>query len=262
MTSKAANHTQMSETPVDVKSEASLSVLGRMRDMARTREIPRSQSEVLALAVLKYNLLMRGPAGMGKRWIARHAGHILALRGEKVEIMSKWFTITPQGQIMIDGASLPVAVEQIRRATVLIIENVPCHPQAAAAFFAHLDFICRIERCKTYQKAQITKDAALKQFNGECFSMDGPEQSSFGGLQILATQNDTTETEPSPTANNQVLWTTPASATAAVAGNASGSGPSGQTAASGRVTQLGLVVSQAAPVAGNPHSEVFVLLFR
>lgn len=239
-----------------------LTVLNQMRESALTRQFTRAQSEVVELAFLKYNLLLRGPANCGKRFIARAAGDLLGIRrryGQKVEtveVMAKWFTVTPSGQTMIDEASLSIAKEQIQRATVLIIENVPCHPQAAAAFFAHLDFYCKAERCKSHSKLQLKS----------------PAQASFGGIQIIATQNDITDSiEPHPLAPiNQVLWArsstsliaapTSTSSSATTSSTASASGGAGPTQTMPH--QIGILVTTAAPPTSNPHPDVFVLLFR
>jgi hypothetical protein len=269
--SSSSSQTKTGEKTVEMGDGGGyLTVLNQMREAAQTRQFTRAQSEVVELAFLKYNLLLRGPANCGKRFIARCAGDLLGMRrrhGQKVEIvevMAKWFTVTPNGQPIIDEASLSIAKEQIQRATVLIIENVPCHPQAAAAFFAHLDFYCRAERCNM--------------FNGTHKStLNKPSQSSFGGIQIIATQNDI----PDPDQDRdtlpltQVLWARTATTQPFVNNHNSnhnsnnnnlttsttacgGSGPAAPT----KSQQMGILVTTAATPTANPHPDVFVLLFR
>lgn len=280
-----------------------LAFLQQMRDISRTRELTRAQSEVVALAFCKYNLLMRGPANTGKRWIARRAGDLIGLRrfnGSKVdtvEIMSKWFTITSGGQIIIDEAALPVAMDQIRRATVLIIENVPCHPQAAAAFFAHLDFICKVERCKSTKlitNAKFTNSLANLTSSLPSQTCNSTSSEPFGGIQIIATQNDSVESTgfsspPQPVPNvsiattPQVFWSEPPPisapsgavqisqnnqdikcgkaecANAAAAAAAIAHGPA---VTRPMPRQLGLLVTTAALAISNPHDAVLVVNFR
>jgi hypothetical protein len=280
-----------------------LGVLERMRELSRTREQTRAQSEVVALAFCGYNLLLRGPVNSGKRWIARRAGDLLSLRRhggrkvETVEIMSKWFTVNALGQIILDEGSLAVAMEQIQRATVLIIENVPSHPQAAATFFALLDFTCKVERGKA--RRSLSGLSGLSGLPRTSCKADSPLQAPFGGLQILATQSD--YPEPASTlplnsnVNNavtapdsielptpQVLWSRPHATPppppppppqSQICANAEGkAGPSdcgaiGAGAGPGPrphlvPRQLGLLVTTAAPEAARPHEDLFVILFR
>ncbi len=111
------------------------------------RQLSPSQTEVLLLAIMRTSLLMRGPNGTGKRWIARHVASCLSEIGERVELLTKFFGVSPQGQIWIDSASLPLGMRQLSRATVLVVDDIPSQPLAAAAFFAHLDMLARIARC-------------------------------------------------------------------------------------------------------------------
>lgn len=221
----------------------SVSAKSKTEEALDTREMTRPQSHVLALALTRFNVLMRGPSASGKRWIARHAGHVLTRRcNEVVEIMSKWFTVTSHGQIVIDPNLIAAGLDQIRKCTVLIIENVPAQPHAAASFYAHLDFVCRMERCKTRSTAQIDRTQL--------------ERMSFGGIQVIATQDET----PEPTTTSS-LATTLALA------------PSHPTSAAGvplpslpplppLPTQMGLVLNTVAPSASSPHSDVLTIVFR
>ena len=164
----------------------------KMREALDTREMTRPQSHVLALALTRFNVLMRGPSASGKRWIARHAGHVLARRcNEVVEIMSKWFTVTSHGQIVMDPNLIAAGLDQIRKCTVLIIENVPSQPHAAASFYAHLDFVCRMERCKNRGTTQVDRSQL--------------ERMSFGGIQVIATQDDAPEPSGSVSATLSLI---------------------------------------------------------
>lgn len=253
--------------------EEQLQLLRQLRDVSRTRKLTRAQAEVVALAFCKYNLLMRGPPNSGKRWIARHAQILLGMKSNKgtkvetVEIMSKWFTVTPQGQVIIDDAMLAVGMEQIHRATVLIIENVPGHPLAAAAFFAHLDFICKVERCKACRAAATSTSTSAYAAS----AVNNPSELPFGGIQIIATQNDAADAAATPPNNEypntpQVLWSTATTNPNPIATNNSASAISARGGSGPGVpvgtTQLGLLVTTAAPATSNPHPDIFVVLFR
>lgn len=183
-----------------------LSVLRELRDRSGERPRHRSHADVVALAICRYNLMLKGPAGTGKRWIAAHAAAMLEMlerqsataRGlprppGKVLVMTKWFSIGPDGQPRIDPGAVGVGTSQILLASVLIVEHVPLEPHAAAAFFALLDFYCRAERCR------LRSDAGASEAHSRGTH---PKDLPFGGIQIIATQDDapatTTTTTTSP----------------------------------------------------------------
>jgi hypothetical protein len=287
-----------------VAAQAELGYLQQLRALSRLRPT-RAQANVILLAFSRFNLLMRGPPNSGKRWIARHAASLLSLerphsphdphdppggafssggRGdpaERVESLCKWFTINAQGQIIIDDAMTSSGTEQIRRATVLIVENVPSHPVSAAAFFAHLDFVARMIRSQPIGRDSDAQAYVLHRGRSSTLP--------FGGIQIIATQNESEEEralshgQPTPGPQTQVLWSPHAAPVAPVAsaeaeakgptparapgraGGAGGAGPGAPIARpeeAGGAAQFGLVLTGMGAVASHPHPDVHVVLLR
>jgi hypothetical protein len=237
-----------------------LTALSAVRRSAKTRKLSSSQTDALLMAVgLRLNLLMRGPAGTGKRWILRHVAHTLGQLGEGVELLTKFFNVLPNGQLVLDRAALPFAWSQLQRASVIVIDDVPSQPAAATAFFAYLDLICRIARCQaapTAVSAAASDDAAaaykrwrLGNDGGTVSCDEAPEQLPFGGIQVLATQNHAhssakTETHP------ELAWSSSSSA-----GGAGAPGAPGEAAG-----RLGVVISSTG--SPSPHDTIKIVVFQ
>lgn len=249
-----------------------MEALGALRRSAKTRKLSSSQTDALLISVgLRINLLMRGPAGTGKRWILRHAAHTLGQLGEGVELLAKFFNVLPNGQLVLDAAALPVAWSQLRRASVLVIDDVPSQSTAATAFFAYLDLLCRVARCATAPITAPSAAAAVNSSSGptdvsgrwrvSAAAEEAPEQLPFGGLQILATQNANnadprTETQPELVWSSSAASHPPHAATATPLDATLPAEPSSPLAPRAR---LGLVIGSALT---SPHDTIKVVVFQ
>jgi hypothetical protein len=216
------------------KTPVGLSVpeLCELRGLMGNRQPNPGQGEAMIAVILRFNLLLRGPAGTGKRWVARQTRDILTRMGNQVETMARWFGVSPSGQLWIDSAQMSAGISQIQRSSVLIVENVPPQPQFAQAFFSHLDFTARMIRASKATAAESPP---------ETFTAELPESLPFGGLQIIATQND----PPENSKEQQQLST---------AVTAAAFPPS--------TSSTGLVLNTTAPQAYNVHPSIFTVLFR
>lgn len=177
---------------------ANLVALRQSSPAPAARPLSPQQLDALILVVgLRANILLRGAPNAGKSWISWFIGSQLALLNERVEQMHPWFRVLPDGQVAVDSAMLKLAVPQMMAAKVLWVDHVPAEPPAAAAFFAYLDFACKLFRSPAIASL-LPQTSSLPASAGRSSSFasaawptrdQAPEQCHFGGVQILATQD-------------------------------------------------------------------------
>ena len=251
------NKTEHNETEHNDNDVSFRALTEVRRSAAKTRRLSSSQMDALLIMAggLRVNLLLRGPVGTGKRWIARHIARTLTLLGENVEFVSKFFTVLPQGQVVIDAAALPLALAQLQRASLIVIDHVPPQPQAASMFFAHLDLLCRIVRCPGVPAPLVSKSSSSttpsttipslsssSTSSSPAASDDTPEQLAFGGLQLLTTQN----TSDAQNVQSEVAWHRSVDANSLTSGVVINNAPA----------------STASTISGSPHDSLRIVVFQ
>lgn len=267
-----------------------LSLLAPLLSEGSKQLLP-GQAEVLVLAIMRTNLLLRGQPGIGKSWIMRDAAKVLKLLGRRVEPLTKFFGVTAHGQLWVDASKKARGMRQLARAAVICVDSAPAAPAAAAAFFAHLDFVARLARAGASgatrgsqrsprsprtQRALASADAGSDSdesappgaAEGAARAAAGgaaPEDLPFGGLQVLATQHEPAPppslagaplpgAAPGPPALRQVgaIVAPPAAARADPA-----------DASPRAAARLSVLVAHAAPppsAAPSPHAALFALV--
>jgi hypothetical protein len=223
----------------------------------------------------------------------RHLAHSLGKLGEDVEPLAKFYNVLPSGQFVLDAAALPIAWAQLQRATVIVIDDVPAQPAAASAFFAYLDVLARVARCQSPRPPPSSTAISTADGEGAAYkkwrtslggaSDEAPEQLSFGGLQLLATQNCAPEAKselrtehppPVPRDTHRELLPFPGGATSYGPGGATSYSPGGATSYGGLSSPGGIsspggattvkagVLIHSALTAPSPHETIKVIVFH